>query len=379
MLSVLPFRLHFDGAGGFISQILEEKSKEALKAYYMKGGYASTPLGEGEYGKKQGEELFSLIKDCLSALDRRIEDLSFLEIGASYGYLLSLLEKAGAKDVVGIEPGDEGAIGSRKYGVRVIKDFFPSKNLTGKFDFIFSYAVLEHIDGPAAFIKAMSDRLEDGGIIFIGVPDCEMKMKLGDASIISHQHINYFTRDSFGKLMADCGLDDVHVASSGKRSLLTGFGIKKNNKPEGRIFQSNANSGQLLEDFRVNFKKNIDSLQSLVDKYETNGKNIGFYAPGQNIVGLLEMKRPPRIFDGDAFKTGKHINGCASAFESMKDLIERPVDVLFICSIDYDKEISEGLAGAGLGTSRTEIISLKKIYEDNSGVKYDIGSLKNVV
>ncbi|PIZ00468.1 hypothetical protein COY62_02410, partial [bacterium (Candidatus Howlettbacteria) CG_4_10_14_0_8_um_filter_40_9] len=99
----LPFQLHFDETNGLMYQKLGDESRVALKLYYLKGGYASTPLGEGDYGQKQGEELFLLIKNCLTVLNRKITELSFLEIGASYGYLLHLLKEAGAKDVVGLE------------------------------------------------------------------------------------------------------------------------------------------------------------------------------------------------------------------------------------------------------------------------------------
>ncbi len=61
-------------------------------------------------------------------------------------------------------------------------------------------------------------------------------------------------------------------------------------------------------------------------------------------------------------------------FESLEHLIKNPVDVLFITPIDYDIEIREDLKRAGFNDRMTNIISLKKIYEKNSGIKYTRGS-----
>ena len=46
----LPFSLTVDQDSGLICQVLSDELREALKHYYLLGGYGSTPLGEGEYG-----------------------------------------------------------------------------------------------------------------------------------------------------------------------------------------------------------------------------------------------------------------------------------------------------------------------------------------
>lgn len=133
----LPFSLTVDQDSGLICQVLSDELREALKHYYLLGGYGSTPLGEGEYGMAQGEYMLNAVLYFLSMKHRDVSDLKFLEIGASYGYLLHSLHKMGAREVLGVEPGEEGINGSSQYSVPMIRDFFPTTKLNNKkFDVI---------------------------------------------------------------------------------------------------------------------------------------------------------------------------------------------------------------------------------------------------
>ena len=150
-----------------IVQKSNEKVRRALERYYSSGGYASSPLGEGQYAKKQGDDIFKVIRQSLLERKKTVKNTTFLEIGAGYGYLLYLLKKEGAKDILGLEPGKEGIEGSKKYGVPFMHDFFPSQSLKKDFDFIFSYAVLEHIENPLFILKEIYKKLNDKGMTFI--------------------------------------------------------------------------------------------------------------------------------------------------------------------------------------------------------------------
>ena len=137
----VPFILEYDDKELLIREKITRNIRTYLKKYYEKGGYGSTPLGQGDYGKRQGDELFDVISGMLTEESKNIHDMNFLEIGSSYGYLLYLLKQHGARDVLGVEPGDEGVIGGKKYGVPFIQDFFPTKRLTRKFDLLLNHTV----------------------------------------------------------------------------------------------------------------------------------------------------------------------------------------------------------------------------------------------
>lgn len=373
----LPFILEYNEKEKIIKQRIKNTAKKALKLYYELGGYASTPLGEGDYGKRQAQDVFNFIEISLKKVNKKINKTSFLEIGASYGYLLYLLRKNGAKEVLGIEPGNEGIVGSKKYKVKMIKEFFPC-DLPHAFDFIYSYGTLEHIENPLVIITKSLDYLNNKGVVFVAAPDSEKKMAVGDISIISHQHLNYFTKNSLSVIFKRAGFKNIKIINSKSRSMLIGWaekGIKEKNIKSREEFGDNScfSDEIIFKNFNFVLEKNIRSIQQLIDNNEKMNKTLGLYGPCSSLISLLKFKKEPRIFDIDEKKHGKFITGCASHYEQPGKLIDSPVDVLIIIPIDYDKEIRNNLKKMGI-RKKTKIISLKKIYERNSGLKYNIGN-----
>ena len=199
----------------------------------------------------QGEYMLNAVLYFLSMKHRDVSDLKFLEIGASYGYLLHSLHKMGAREVLGVEPGEEGINGSSQYSVPMIRDFFPTTKLNNKkFDVILSHCMLEHVEDPLTMFSEMFKVTEFGGYIFFAVPDCEPKMSIADLSIISHQHINYFTKESIRNLRQrglQCGGNDLR-----KRAILFGWGpttkpVETFSTNQGKIHQHQTHFFSILK------------------------------------------------------------------------------------------------------------------------------------
>ncbi len=371
----LPFLLVYNKSLGIITQGLTRKAKEFLKKYYESGGYGSTPLGEGTFGKRRALFIMEYIEKSLKENHKNISDLSFLEIGSSYGYLLSLLKTKKAKEVLGLEPGKEGILGAKKYKVKVIRDFFPTKLLVKKYDYILSHCVLEHIENPLGALIEMKKAInKKGGIVFVAAPDSERKMKVGDISILTHQHVSYFTKKSLTLLLKMSGLSNIKVVSSNNTAMLIGWGKSSVTK---KIDDSNTFiNDNLLRIFSKNVNKNLKTLRSKIKnfEYKHKQKQIGLYGDYGILRCLLKFKGEPRMFDGDSAKWGKYVVGSSKPIESPKNLLTNPVNVLFIAPIDYDQEIREDLKKIGLNDKITQIVSLKEIYEKNSRFKYIVGS-----
>lgn len=370
----MDFRLDVDPHSGIIIECMDEKIRSALHLYYETGGYGSTPLGEGEFATRQANQIIDALKSCLESTSKQIAKSDFLEIGSSYGYLLYLLKQQGARSVIGVEPGDEGNIGSRKYGIPLVQDFFPTDRLKSTFDVIFSHAVLEHIEDPVLIVKKMVERLNPDGVIFLAVPECEKKLRVGDVSIISHQHVNYFTSHSLQRLLEAAGLSEVCVISSSQRSILYAWGIKRPTTEASRA--SVENDEHLLTTFAETFEKNKRSIQTIIDDAENRGKMIGMYGASIVLKGVLNFTAELRLFDSDEKKHGKRMAGEGSVIESPQALLADPVDLLFVCPIDYDQEIRQFLIKIGL-PRETEIVSLKEVFENNSGSVYAVGSTES--
>lgn len=369
----LPFELVRDPKNGLIRQNVSEELRRALKSYYGLGGYLSTPLGEGEFATAQGDFFLRALELVLGRYGKSINGLDFLEIGAAYGYILHGLLVRGAKEAIGVEPGEEGIKGSRQWDVPIIKDFFPTPKLEGRqFDVALSHCVLEHVEDPLALLQAKYTALKPGGLVFVAVPGSEEKMSIGDLSIVTHQHINYFTKTTIRTVLAQAGFSDIGIITSSKRSILMAWGLKKSAVTLSRI--KAPDNDLLLRRFSDSFTANVHAIQNMVDILQGAGKTVGLYAPDANLAGLISYDSPPRIFNTDAKKHGMYVVSTAGPFEPPENLISNPVDAVLVAPVDYDEEIRTDLKRMGIPPT-TQLISLKELYQKGSATVYRGGSL----
>ena len=94
-----------------------------------------------------------------------------LDIGSNNGDLFTYYIKKGIQiQGIGIDP---NCIEEKQHETfSLVRDYFPSLKVTGKFDVITILAVIEHIPEKemGTFIQACKDSLNEGGVIIITVP-----------------------------------------------------------------------------------------------------------------------------------------------------------------------------------------------------------------
>lgn len=156
---------------------------------------------------------------------------------SSHGRLLSWLAGRPASTLldVGCSDGQFGALareqGHYVVGVDLVKhegvadrlDEFVEADLTSglpaevpQFEVIVAGDVLEHVTDPAALLKDLVGHLEPGGEILVSVPNFahwypRARVALGrfdydQRGLLDQGHVRFFTRRSFERLIASCGL-----------------------------------------------------------------------------------------------------------------------------------------------------------------------------
>lgn len=103
---------------------------------------ASTPLGESPLATVRMNEV---LEKLLSLLGGVTKGKRILEIGCGNGELLHQLKLRGAI-VTGLEIGPQANVVEDKYGIRVFRKPLTIGALDEKFDCIFFYGCLEHIE-----------------------------------------------------------------------------------------------------------------------------------------------------------------------------------------------------------------------------------------
>jgi SAM-dependent methyltransferase len=136
---------------------------------------------------------------------------TLLDVGCASGAFLRVMQDAGW-NVEGIEPSESQFQRARKLlgdSCRIQRCLLQDAELTGKYDLITLFDVLEHVTEPAAFLQLASSHLKSGGHLVLNVPrvDSFIAVLLGSRwPLLLAEHLNYFTRPSLRRCGESAGL-----------------------------------------------------------------------------------------------------------------------------------------------------------------------------
>jgi 2-polyprenyl-3-methyl-5-hydroxy-6-metoxy-1,4-benzoquinol methylase len=104
---------------------------------------------------------------------------NILEVGSGSGNFLKHLKNHKKVECTGLELNSQAVLGGKAEGVNLLNESVEdhSKYNSGKYDFVCSFQVLEHIPNAGEVIKAMIDCLKVGGTLLISVPNNDSYIK----------------------------------------------------------------------------------------------------------------------------------------------------------------------------------------------------------
>jgi SAM-dependent methyltransferase len=115
-----------------------------------------------------------------------------IEVGCGKGYFLELLARQGV-GITGFDPTYEGD------NPRIRKTYFDaSQKMSGK-GLILRH-VLEHVQDPVTFLRAIKDANGGSGYIYIEVPCLDWIIDRRAWFDIYYEHVNYFRLSDFGRM-----------------------------------------------------------------------------------------------------------------------------------------------------------------------------------
>lgn len=151
-------------------------------------------------------------------------EISFLDIGASSGYMVQAAQEAGMR-AGGLEPGQSGIIAARERGI--ILEHGTAENLPYEdqsFDIVHAHHVFEHVADPLRSAQEIYRVLKPGGIFLIEVPnqfdnirfwrDTKLgRVRQRQRDIRSVHHLSFFSRQSLKNLFLTAGFNSVKISS----------------------------------------------------------------------------------------------------------------------------------------------------------------------
>jgi SAM-dependent methyltransferase len=117
------------------------------------------------------------------------KDKSVIEVGCGKGHFFKKLTNFSG-EIVGCDPAYQGE------DPRIIKELF-SEDLNLKGDVIILRHVLEHIQNPVSFIKAIAASNGNKGLIYIEVPELNWIINNQVYFDFFYEHVNYFRPSDF--------------------------------------------------------------------------------------------------------------------------------------------------------------------------------------
>src|SRR6185369_8325311 len=333
----LPFSLGVCDATGLIVQVPKEAVQDALnKAYQTEGLFLTTPMDESPLTKWRGTEFLNVM---LKTAGLDVKGKRVFEIGCSTGAVLSELEKLGAV-VRGCEPGPSALTARERYGLNVDQGYFKPDLYNREFDIVMHLTVLEHVVDSIEFLAQTSALVNPGGWIFLGVPDCQTQLRLGDPGMILHEHFSYFDAGSLARTLLKAGFTDVQCHST-EKGVLYGWGRWAREGNAGSAAGETSNLG--ATEYLNKLDRTLARINQWLDDARQKKLRVGLYGASVGAANLWAMLNwediPVGLFDGEVAKHGRYLPGCELAIRPPADLLEDTPDKLLILPISFAPEI----------------------------------------
>lgn len=276
-----------------------------------------------------------------------------LDIGSGMGHFLHHFQNAGFQRLVGIEPSTEAAkLAHKAYGLEVSTATIDTFAASERFGLVSLCGVLEHIADLRASMARVVALLQDGGYLFIAVPDAA---SFGNALPaepfleFALEHINFFSTASLDNLLTTSGFEKVAALSQhndfyGNRYLLALYRQTSNPPPAQPV--ADAQAAPSLRAYVRLSRQALQLVEEQAAQLEQSQEPLLIWGAGaltsrllcDTRLGLANIRA---IIDRNADLHGKTLlNVPITAPESIMDHVGATV---FIASTTYAAEIRRTL------------------------------------
>lgn len=133
----------------------------------------------------------------------------WLDIASNDGTLLSYVPKHYWRE--GVDPLVQFSSAARKHADRITVNFFHPESFSQRFDIITSVSMFYDIDDPNTFVAGVKSVLADDGVWIIQQNYLPTMLRQNSIDNVSHEHLAYYSLQSFEALLGRHGLEVNHV------------------------------------------------------------------------------------------------------------------------------------------------------------------------
>lgn len=219
--------------------------------------------------------------------------------------------------------------------------------LDGKPDIVTATNVCAHVDDLVGFLKLVGGLLAPGGIFVTEWPDWRRTADLGAFDIIYHEHLSYFTFESFAYALRRAGLIPIQseaVPVQGGSLLIISRRARAHEAIE--LPSRNGAAGSFMAMARATMKE----LPAFLESWQ--GRIAGYGAPAKattlvNAVGIDESLLPYTV-DSTPSKIGRYIPGTSIPIKAESELGNPECALILAWNFanDIRRKLPEGIQAA---------------------------------
>lgn len=200
------FRYVQCGACGFVYLHPRPTDRALHELYQAESGatfHHGAETGEGYEKRLEARMRFRLIRESLGGVERRA-----LEVGCGAGYFLEHLRRAGWA-TMGCEAAEVYVRFAReRLDLDVRRDF---AECPGPFGAAFLFNVLSHLSEPERDLRAIRERLADGGVVVLETGNAPEVSPCRVGVLGAPDHLHLYSESNLRTLLARCGFRNVRI------------------------------------------------------------------------------------------------------------------------------------------------------------------------
>lgn len=237
-----------------------------------------------------------------------------------------------------VEPHSNPELDTEK--IIFINQFFDENFFVNdKIDIIVHSHFFEHTLEPSDFFKKCNSLLEEGGKMFMSVPNLESILYEGYSpnNVLHFEHTFYFDYDTINYLAKKNGFKILKKEFFNKHSLFLELIKTEVENVESPKFRKN--SDLFLNSYN-RYKTLIDTINKSEDKFIL----FGCHVSSQFLIfNGLDRKKIEFIIDNSVLKQGKYLYGTDILTKSPSEISKYDCGIIVSHTGVYSREISEGL------------------------------------
>lgn len=275
-----------------------------------------------------------------------------LDIGSGMGHFLSRFKAAGLHELLGIEPSLAAArLGKEVHGLEIRTGTVDAFTPAQPFGLVTLCGVLEHIADLKASVRRIADLIEEGGHLFIAVPDAVAFGASPPAEAFLEfalEHINFFSATSLDNLLRTIGFEKLDVISQHNEFYDNHYllALYRKTSRTSESFRDDGESADSLRSYVNLSRQTLRLVEELAAQLEESAEPLLIWGAGSLTSRLLCDTRLGNanirgIIDRNKNLQGKPLLGVTiSAPESVMD---HEGATIFIASTTYAEEIRNTL------------------------------------